>query len=315
MSAKAATSRNKRRAAAAGTSTEVRKDPYQIVTDAIVAAIEAGTKPWEQSWANGKAPVFPLRHNGERYRGINTLILWARQMESAFLSPFWMTYQQATELGGQVQKGQKGSMVVYYGNARKDDGEASIDGPNVYRFLKSFTVFNADQIEGLPDRYRVTAVQLTPIAERLPEVDQLISNTGAVIHHGGNGAYYRPSTDTIQMPEFSAFFSPEAYYSTVFHELSHWTKAKHRLDRSFDSVTRGDSGYAKEELVAELSAALIGAELNFAPWHIEDHASYMAFWLKSLKEDKRLIFSLAAKAQAAADYVLGRKPASLPEGE
>ncbi len=315
MTTSAATTRTKRRSFDAGQSTEPKRDPYQVVTDAIVAAIEAGTKPWEKSWANGKGySSYPLRHSGEKYRGINILLLWARQMEAGFVSPFWMTYQQALELGGQVRRGEKGTMVCYYGQAKKDEPASTEDGPNVYRFLKTFTVFNCDQVDNLPDRYRITAPQVIPISERIPEVDAIIAATGADIRHGGNRAYYRPATDTIQLPEFTAFHSAEAYAGTAFHELIHWTKAKHRLDRSFDSTGFGDSGYAREELVAELGAAFIGAELGFAPEHLEDHASYIASWLKALKEDKRAIFSIAAKAQAAADYVLGRHTATA-EGE
>ncbi len=315
MTTKSATARTPRRVPAASTSTEPRRDPYQVVTDAIVAAIEAGTKPWEKSWATGKgASIFPLRHNAEKYRGINLLILWTRQAEAGFVSPYWMTYNQAIELGGQVRKGEKGTLVVYYGTGRKDEQETAEGGPNVFRFLKTFTVFNCDQIDALPERYRVTAPQVIPVSDRIPEAEAIIANTGAEIRYGGNKAYYRPSTDTIQMPEFSAFRDPESFYGTLFHECCHWTKAKHRLDRSFDSTSWGDAGYATEELVAELGAAMIGAELGFAPEHIEDHASYLASWLKVLKEDKRAIFSIAAKAQAAADYVLGRSAAKT-EGE
>lgn len=290
---------------AAGTDTP-KRDPYQVVTDAIIAAIEAGTKPWEKSWEAGNTSNFPLRFNGERYRGINVLLLWAKQMEAGFASPYWMTFNQALEIGGQVRKGSKGTMVVYYGTGKKDDEQKPDEGPNVYRFLKTFTVFNTDQIDNLPEKYRVQAPQVIAASERIEEIDAIIAKTGANITWGGNRACFIPSLDRIQMPEFTAFKSAELCYATLFHELTHWTKVKDRLDRDFNSTGFGSEGYAKEELVAELGAAFIGSELGFAPSHIEDHASYIASWLKALKDDKRLIFQAAAKAQAAADYILGR---------
>lgn len=295
-------------------STTEKRDAYQIVTDAVIKAIEAGSKPWAQSWVNGKsAGTMPLRHNAQAYRGINVLILWAAQMEAGYTSPFWMTYKQAQELGAQVRKGEKGTMVCYYGTGKDDEGES--EGGKVFRFLKTFTVFNTQQIDGLPERYSLAVPQVQPASERIKDIEQMIRDTGAVIHHGGNRAFYRPSTDAIQMPEFEQFRTPEFYYSTLWHELVHWTKAPARLDRSFGSESWGDEGYAREELVAELGAAFIGSELGFGPEHIEDHASYLSHWLKVLKADKRAIFGIAAKAQAAADYLL-RRNATLPtEGE
>lgn len=251
----------------------------------------------------------PLRHKGNRYRGINVLILWGAQAASGYQSPYWMTYRQTAEFGGQVRKGEKGTMVVYYGTAAKQDEpveSADQDDATHYRFLRTFFVFNADQIEGLPERYRTPAAAVIPAANRIPELETMVAATGAAIQHGGNRAFYRASTDTVTMPTFEQFQSAEFYYATLFHELAHWTGTPSRLARDFGSTRWGDEGYAKEELVAELAAAFLGAEFGLAPEHIEDHASYLASWLKSLRDDKRLIFTVAAKAQAAADFIVGR---------
>lgn len=282
-----------------------RKDVCQQVTDSIIKILERGVKPWSQPWQGGSGAM-PLRYSGERYRGVNILILWCAQHENGYSSNYWMTYQQAAELGGQVRKGEGSTAVVYYGTATKRDDDtkpADQDEASQYRFLKSFSVFNAAQIDNLPERYTSSAPATVSVADRMPELDALVQSTGATIHHGGNRAYYQPGIDTVQMPDFEAFKSAEFYYATLFHELAHWTKAPTRLNRDFGSSRWGDAGYAQEELVAELASAFLGAELGFAPEHIEDHASYLASWLKALKNDKRLIFAAAAKAQAAADFI------------
>lgn len=307
--AKAGSASSKTMPGKAAANNDERKDVYQVVTDSIVAILEKGARPWAQSWTDAGGGSMPLRHGGDRYRGINVLILWGAQAAGGYQSPYWMTYRQAGELGGQVRKGEKGTMVVYYGTAAKHDmPDEPVDegGATHYRFLKTFFVFNTDQIEGLPARYYVKSVPVIPAADRIPELESMVAATGAAIHHGGNRAFYRPGTDTVTMPTFEQFKSPEFYYATLFHELAHWTKAPNRLARDFGSTSWGDEGYAKEELVAELASAFLGAEFGFAPEHIEDHAAYLASWLKALRNDKRLIFMAAAKAQAAADYIVGR---------
>ncbi len=298
-----------------GLASEPKRDICQEVTDRLVAALEAGVKPWAKSWTSkgGEGATMPLRHNGERYRGINVLLLWGAQLDAGYASAYWMTYRQAMELGGQVRKGEKATPVVFYGTAGKDEGagESGNDqqGGRVFRFLKQFSVFNADQIDGLPERYQVKAEAPTAaqVAERLPEIEAVFAATGADIRHGGNRAFYRPSTDHIQMPHIEQFRDPAYYYATLSHELVHWTKKASRCDRDFGSTAWGDEGYAKEELVAEIGAAFLSAEFGFPPEHVEDHASYIASWLKQLRDDKRLIFMAAAKAQAAVDFIMDKR--------
>lgn len=142
-----------------------------------------------------------------------------------------------------------------------------------------------------------------------------MKTTGATIQHGGNRAFYAPSKDVIQLPPFEAFKDKESYNGTALHELSHWTKAKHRLDRDFSAKRFGDHGYAREELVAELGAAFLCADLGITPEVREDHADYLGHWLSVLKEDKRAIFSAAAHAQRAADYLGTLQPKQEQQSE
>lgn len=302
--------RNGSKAGSASSSTKDRKDICETVTASIITALETGVKPWAQSWKNGPGARMPLRHNGERYRSINILILWAQAMACGYTSPYWMTYRQAQELNAQVRKGEKGTGVVYYGTAPKRD-QAPDDNADTsfYRFMKSYTVFNADQIDGLPERYRVKVEAPAPAADRLPELEAFVQATGVSIRHGGNQAFYRVDVDYVQMPQFEQFHNAEFYYSTLMHELAHATRHPSRLDRDLGRKQWGDEGYAKEELVAELASAFLGAEFGFAPEHIDDHASYLASWLKVLQDDKRMIFAMAAKAQAAVDFLMKQEAA------
>lgn len=286
-----------------------RFDVYQHVTDKIVAALEAGTKPWEQPWRSLGGSLRPLRFNGEPYRGVNVLMLWLSAQERGFGSPYWMTFQQALELGGAVPKGERGTKVVKAGQsvfgdkAQRGESESAEDGPQVRRWLKAYTVFNVGQIDGLPERYQRQEAEPALLPERLDAADRYFANIPAKIHHGGDRAFYRISTDEIHMPAFELFHDAEHQAATLAHELIHWTRHPSRLDRDFGRQLFGDEGYAREECVAELGAAYVGAQLGLRPAHIEDHASYIGSWLKVLKDDKRFIFTAAGHAQRAADLL------------
>lgn len=286
------------------------RDICQEITNQILQHLEAGVRPWQAAWAAGGAAGFPRRHHGKPYRGINILILWMAAEKHRFESPFWMTYRQATELGGQVRKGEKGTRVVYYGTAKiKEENRREDDASDHYKFLKGFTVFNASQIDNLPEKYQINFAEndlRRNTGERMPAVEAFIADTGANIQEGGARAYYRQDTDTVFMPDFERFNSPAYYYGTLSHELVHWTRHSRRLDRDFGQQRWGDAGYAMEELVAELGAAFIGTIHGFAQSeHIEDHASYLKTWIKALQDDKRAIFKAAAKAQEAVDFLTG----------
>jgi len=290
-------------------STFDRKDVYTRVTDRIISDLEQGVRTWLKPWnaehAAGRISQ-PLRHNGTPYRGINILLLWGEACAKGYAAPIWMTYKQAQELGGQVRKGEHGSLVVYANTiTRTEKNDAGEDIEHEIPFMKGYTVFNIEQVDGLPAHYYAQPANPLPLAERIENADRFMTNTGATIHHGGNQAYYAPARDAIQLPPFEAFKDKESYYATALHELTHWTKHEKRLDRDFGRQKFGDAGYAREELVAELGAAFLCAALGITPEIREDHAAYLGHWLKVLKEDKRAIFSAAAHAQRAADYLDG----------
>jgi antirestriction protein ArdC len=282
---------------------ETRIDTYQRITDTIITALEAGTQPWMKPWSAsqvGSNLPRPVRCNSEPYRGINVLLLWLATAANGFEYERFMTYRQAQELGGQVRKGEKGTLIVKYGTVTKKAEAADAEVREI-PYLKGYTVFNLSQIEGLSEDHYATPTPL-PIEQRIERADDFAAKTGANISHGGNRACYIPAIDGIQMPPFAAFVSSEAYYSTLFHELAHWTGAKCRLGR-INSTNMKTKGYAFEELVAEITACFICSDLSIAASVRDESASYLANWLKCLKEDKKAIFRAASRAQAAADYL------------
>lgn len=283
-----------------------RTDIYTRITTQIITSLEAGVKPWTQPWQSAQGAVSrPLRHNGVPYAGINVLTLWCSSMERGFSAPMWMTFKQALELGAAVRKGEKGSPVVFASTMTKTEGDAASgeEQDRTIPFLKSYTVFNIEQIEGLPDHYYAKSEIIPNPDERIAECEAFFNATGAIIVHGGDRAYYAPGPDRIQMPEFQTFRDTQSYYATLAHESTHWTAPKSRLDRSFDQKRWGDEGYAREELVAELGAAFLCADLGIALEDRADHAAYIGSWLKVLKNDKRAIFSAAAHAQRAVEFL------------
>lgn len=284
-----------------------KPDIYTRITDQIVSALEKGVKPWTQPWnaAHAAGPVSrPLRHNGQPYAGINVLTLWASAMERHYAAPIWMTFKQAIELGGNVRKGEKGSPVVYANTiVRTEEGTDGDDEERAIPFLKAYTVFNIAQIDGLPAHYYAPANDDPNPDERIAHAERFFAATGFDIRYGGNSAFYVPSLDYIQMPPFEAFRDAHSFYSTLCHEATHATRHESRLDRDFGRKRFGDEGYAREELVAELGAAFLCADLGLKLEDREDHAAYIGSWLKVLKDDKRAIFSAAAHAQRAADFL------------
>jgi len=296
-----------------------KKDVYTRVTERIIADLEQGVRTWLKPWHSEHAAgriTRPLRHNGTPYRGMNILLLWGEAVAKGYAAPIWMTYKQAQEIGANVRKGEHGSLVVYANSISKTEtNEAGEDIEREIPFMKGYTVFNVEQVDGLPAHYYAQPVNPLPLAERIDAADAFMTATGATIQHGGNSAFYAPARDVVQLPPFEAFKDKESYYSTAWHELVHWTKAKGRLDRDFSAKRFGDTGYAREELVAELGAAFLCADLGITPDIRDDHAAYLGHWLNVLKEDKRAIFSAAAHAQRAADYLKDLQPESQQEEE
>jgi antirestriction protein ArdC len=289
-----------------------KADVYSRVTGKIIADLERGNLTWLQPWQAGHqaGPISrPLRAGGQRYRGINVLMLWAAAMEKGYNCPLWLTYKQAAELGGQVRKGEKGSLVVYASTFTKTEaGDNGQDVEHEIPFMKGYTVFNAEQIDGLPAHFYATVAPLNSDIQPLDAVERFFASTKATIRHGGSSAFYSPTLDLVQMPELAAFRDRESYYATLAHEMTHWTRHESRLDRDLGRKRFGDAGYAMEELVAEIGAAFLCADLGIAPETRPDHAAYIASWLKVLKDDKRAIFTAASHAQKAADYLNGLQP-------
>ena len=281
------------------------KDVYQSVTDQIVTALETGTPPWVCPWQAGSGDLAPANlSSGRPYRGINVLLLNLRAMSSGYSANRWMTFQQARGLGACVRKGEEGTPVVFFKMLERDGAMpvAANDYPGrkVIPLLRTFTVFNAAQIDGLPG-----ALIPAPAAARdwnVCEVAELILLASqADIRHGGSRAFYSPSHDFIQMPERASFDSAEGYYRVALHELTHWSGHLSRCNRVLSSRTHIEA-YAFEELVAEMGSAFLTNYAGLAG-HVH-HASYIDSWLQALRNDKRLIFTAASLAQKAADYLL-----------
>jgi antirestriction protein ArdC len=282
-----------------------KKDIYQTVTDSIIAMLEAGVKPWAPGH-NAKdcgLPVIPTRANGQAYRGINVALLWGAAEMKGYRHQTWMTFNQAKELGGCVRKGERATPVVYWGTfkAQADDTDEGGEDGKARMFAKGYSVFNIEQIDGLPARFYDAPAPVST-ADRIKVADAWAVASGADIRHGGSQAYFSPKGDYVQLPPLEAYFEPERYYSTLAHELTHWTGHESRLAREFGKRF-GNQAYAFEELVAELGAAFACARLGIETETREDHASYLASWLKVLRADKRAIFTAASKAQAACDYL------------
>ncbi|MEZ4614397.1 MAG: zincin-like metallopeptidase domain-containing protein [Caldilineaceae bacterium] len=284
-----------------------KPDIYTRITEKIVADLEQGDLTWLRPWhtEHPAGPVIrPLRATGQPYQGINILMLWLAALEHGFSAPIWLTYRQAQELGGQVRKGEQGSSIVYTRQiTRQEVSEEGEETESDIFLHKGYIVFNVEQIDGLPDHFYAPGVSPLDPAARLEKAERFFAATRAEIRHGGNRAYYDSTQDIIQMPRFEAFQTPEGYAGTKAHELIHWTKHPSRLDRDFGRKRWGDEGYAMEELVAELGAAFLCADLQVMPQPDPNHAAYIASWLNVLNRDKRAIFTAASHAQRAAEHL------------
>lgn len=279
-------------------------DLYQTVTDRIIAALEDGTPPWIRPWAGFDFDPTSANATTQRaYRGINVLLLNMHSMLRGYERNRWMTFQQALSVGACVRKGERGTPVVFFkmhevaaaGVERRPTEERK-----VIPLLRSFTVFNVDQVDGLPTAL-APAAQPDPVWNPIDAAEQVISASGAQVRHGGSRAFYASAEDLIQMPARSAFNSASDYYATALHELTHWTGHADRCNRPLGK-RHGIDAYAFEELVAEMGAAFLTSHWRL-PGRLQ-HDSYIASWLAALRNDKRLIFTAASQAQRAADSLL-----------
>ena len=291
-----------------------RTSLYQEITDKIIAELEAGRVPWVQPWGTAAAKAsltMPKNAATHRhYSGLNVLILWCAVIERRFSTQNWLTFRQALGLGGNVRKGEHGTTVVYADHFVPDEerkrAERDGDEPSGIRFLKRFTVFNTDQCEDLPPEV-VSAPSPVPEGLMVPQAEALIAATGADFRIGGDRAFYSPNYDFIQVPRPEAYFEPINWHRTALHELGHWTGAAQRLDRDL-SGSFGSKKYAQEELVAEITSALVCASLGIVP--TVRHSDYIGSWLEVLREDDRSIVRAASAASKAADYLLAFCPES-----
>lgn len=281
--------------------TAARIDAHEAITNRLIEKLEAGVLPWRKEWRSTTGAIhMPRRATGEHYKGINVLLLWLTAQERGYHADQWMTFNQAKAAGGMVRKGEKGTQIVFYKTLEledKDTGEAK-----KIPMARTYTVFNVQQIDDLPEKFQPTqADQIDTGARPVAELDAFYNSTGARILIDGSDPCYRPAADTVHMPSVQQFSSADAYYGTLAHELVHWTGHKTRLDRFTGS--EGRTGYAYEELVAELGAVFLTTQAGGTPDE-DNSAAYLASWLRALKHDKKFIFKAAAAAQKAADFLI-----------
>jgi antirestriction protein ArdC len=284
-----------------------RGSVYEVITDRIISMLEKGTVPWQKPWK--VATGLPRNLISKKpYRGINTLLLHSMSYES----PFWLTFHQAQQLGGMVRKGERACPVVFGKRVKEQDEKTGEE--NAYTVLRLYNVFNLSQVDGLkntpdtvetPATVNTTAADIVALMQQRPE-----------IKYGMAKAYYSPSVDIVAMPDRTRFDSEAHFYSTIYHELTHATGAKSRLNRPTltESAGFGSNPYCKEELIAEMGAAFLCGHAGIENT-IQNSAAYLQNWLEQLQNDKTLIVQAAAQAQKAADFILGTKFDETPASE
>lgn len=281
---------------------------YQIVTDTIIQKLEAGAVPWRKPWKSFGSPRNLI--SGKTYRGINAFLLSL----SDHAAPFWLTYKQAEDCGGHVRKGEKSSIAVFYKQLEieRENAETGETATAKIPLLRFYRIFNSEQCEGICHK-RLAEMQAASTAasefSSISEAETVVSNmpNRPAMTEGGDRAYYRPSTDTVNLPARGQFESAESYYCTLFHELAHSTGHTSRLNRKGTTETAffGSTEYGQEELVAEMSAAFLCGHCRISPPVIDNQAAYIASWLRAIRKDSKLLVFAAAQAQKAADFILG----------
>lgn len=296
------------------TSSTKRFDVHEAITDQIIQAIEAGTGPLQMPWHRSGGAIYRPTNiaSGNAYRGVNVIALWAAAQSRGFEQGVWGTYRQWQARGGQVRRGETSSLVVFYKTLDADDDhhQQQDDEQQNRRFVaKASYVFNVDQVDNVDIDVDAPKPDVDPVV-RDQSAEAFLTATQAVIREGGDRAFYRPSDDTITMPDRWRFTGTEtitpteAWYATAFHELVHWSGAQKRLDRQFGERF-GDDAYAVEEMVAEIGAAFLCGDLGITAEPRPDHAAYVDHWLRIMKGDRKAVFAAASAASKAADYLAG----------
>ena len=288
----------------------MKKTPYDIITEKVIEMLEQGTIPWKRPWkvTNRQATSVATKKG---YRGMNWLLLNSIMVTEGYKRPEFLTYKKAAEMGGNVIKGQRGWPVTLWQWFDKKEGGKVVYGPNgkpqQIPFLRYYTVFNADQVEGIewPELGDDKQIDFTPLEHAQVLIDEW--EECPVIEHTGVRACYSRQDDKVLMPEANTFKTSEAYYATLFHELGHSTGHTDRLNREFGKRF-GDKAYAYEELVAEMTSAFLCAESGIVDDTLEDTAAYIKSWIKKLKDDPKMVVTAAGAAQKSADMILGTVP-------
>lgn len=294
-------------------------DVYATVTGRIVAALEDAQK-WQRPWTTAFAPsdggalVRPINAISQRaYQGVNVPLLWSARRSS----PQWATYKQWQSIEAQVRKGEKASLIVFWKRLETVSGDTQEDSESTNEsrarwVARAYSVFNAEQVDGFGEAPAIPVPTFDPIAQ----AEDFVAKSGAVIRHGGDKAFYSSHHDFIQMPQRGQFVGSatstavEAYYGTMLHELTHWSGHRSRCNRQLGNRF-GSEAYAAEELIAELGAAFLCADLLLHHEPRADHACYIANWLSVLKNDKRAVFTAASKAEQAVRFLSGLEVASV----
>lgn len=291
---------------------EAKKSAYDLITEQILSLLDKGIIPWRKTWSPGNFEGAGGQMNlttKKEYRGINQILLSCM----GFNSPYWVTFNQCKKLGGKIIKGSKSTPVVFWKFIqKKQTAEEKIAGtkPEQVPMLRYYRVFNTDQCEGLkvPE---FSTTDSEPTVNRIENAENIVSdmpNPPNITHTNIYKAYFRPSTDTVNVPPIHIFETPESYYSTMFHELAHSTGHRDRLARpSLGIASFGSHNYAKEELIAEMTATMLCNVAGIANEAIiENSAAYIQSWKTKITKDNRLVVLAAGKAQKAADYILNK---------
>jgi antirestriction protein ArdC len=275
---------------------------YEIITEKIIKQLESGVAPWRKPWTC-QTPANLLTQ--KEYRGLNVFALASQ----GFPSRFWLTFNQATNLGGRIRKGEKSSPVIFWNVGEEQetttqDGKKETSRPFLLRY---YGVFNLSQTEGID--IPASLLQETRTNDPIAACEQIVANMPIPpAFQQSDKAWYSPSSDVVGLPARSLFHSSEEYYATAFHELAHSTGHAKRLHReNFDNpVSFGSESYSKEELIAEMAVAMLCGVAGIEQKTLENSAAYLKTWIARLKSDSRLLVSAASRAQKAADFIQGK---------
>lgn len=276
----------------------------ETVLAEIATRLQAGVLPWRKPWTAASNPGRPLRADGQPFSGSNLLLLAMIGAANSYASPYWLTFQQALAQGGCVRRGEKGSPALMYNIRVAGDREGRADDDaavRVLRYAKPYVVFNAEQIDGLPAGF-ATAPAEDAVLRRALE-DAALTAVPAVVEIGGAHAFFDRGRDVVRLPPPEVFRSPDDFRATRWHELAHWTGGTARLNRVFGQ-RYGDEAYAFEELVAEFASVILGMTLGAPPALLDDHASYIAGWVKVLTARPQVLLEATRHAQKAVDHLL-----------